>query len=162
LGNSGLIYWEIQGLGVFEPVRSAGFGKRIAVGDVGLEVNDGGAVPGVQICDCDNVVLYADNSAGSEADEVGAFRRAAGKDAGQGVSGITPGMDLEGLPLLRRIIFMEPIEHPKVGETFKTFQSRGVGRINLQIGLLAWLFHHADGIETDGFDRLTPEFILCR
>jgi hypothetical protein len=162
--------WETQaessmrtrGFGVLEPVRGAGFGKRIAVGNIGLEVNNGGAVPGVQFLDFDDVALYADNSAGSEADEVGAFRRPAGKDAGQRVGGIPTGMDLEGLTLRRGIIFMEPIEHPEVGETFKTFQGRSVFRINLQTGLLTWLFHHANGIETDGFDGLSPEFSLCR
>ena len=61
--------------GVFEPVRGAGFGKSIAVGNIGLEVNDGGAFPGVQVFYFDDVALYADNSAGGEADEVGAFRR---------------------------------------------------------------------------------------
>ena len=79
-------------------------------------------------------------------------RGPAGEDAGQGVGRIAAGMDLKGLAPLRGIIVVKPVEHPEVGETLEALQGRCIFRIDFQPGTLTLLFHHADGIQTDGFD----------
>jgi hypothetical protein len=68
-------------------------------------------------------------------------------------------MDLEGLALRGVIVFVKPVEDPKVRESFQTAQGRGIFRVNLQKGTFALLGHHAYGVQTDEFDGLSPEVL---
>jgi hypothetical protein len=55
--------WRLIGRrpGALQPPRGAGRGDGVPLGDVGLEVQDGGAVPGVQVRHFHKVPLHLDN-----------------------------------------------------------------------------------------------------
>lgn len=151
-----------RGPGTLQPLRRGRLGDGVGGGDVGLEVQDGGAVPGVQMRHFHHVSLDLDDPAGGEADEVGALRGPAGENPGQGVGRVASGVHLESPALLRCIILVEPVKYPEMREVLQAFQGRGEFRIDFQPGAGALLFHHPDGMQTDGFNGVSPGVLRFR
>jgi hypothetical protein len=67
---------------------------------------------------------------------------------------------LESPALLRGIILVEPVKYPEMAEVLQAFQARGEFWVDFQPGPGALLFQHPDGIQTDGFDGVSPGVLL--